>query len=1100
VTGPLGTNRYTTRPEDLATGKPQFSPPHGTGTNAFGYDWDSAAPETAGGAPLGYGCSSFAATVSESGATAAERYRTFRVGLRSLFGRNVTVGEVAGISYQTKKGTPASAVDWRLTIYTTREDANPGNNGSFYRSRLQATPNLALNLNAPADQWNGWSTAPGDNQLQFKDNRAGFGAEDMAWNEVTAGTVTRGTETWDWSAEEVMMIDISLGANSGGGDATSQLDAVLIRLADGTAADINLEGAAISLTCPGSITTNTAPGQCAVAVSYPAPAVSNGCDQATVSCLPASGSIFAAGVTPVTCQVTDGVTTNVCTFTVTVIDAEAPTLVIPPSLVVECSTPLTTNFTGTAFASDNCDPNVALSFTDTNAVLVTTNALNGWETRISGNPLTATADFVSGPATAPIGTGSGRLAVGANGGGAAEFRQTGYSNALLSAFTELAYSTYRSQDGVGGQMAYVLLNVDLNDDGIVDDQLFFEPAYQVPAFNPALPDQGALQTGAWQRWNALAGGWWSLNGLGGLNPGGGVKPLATYIAANPAARIINDSTGLGGLRLVAGFGDGSWNDFDGNVDAVTIGTNGLSTTFDFEASPGGCKLPTVVRTWVAGDAAGNETVGSQFIRLADTTGPVMTCPANIRITNAPGACVSPVSYLVGAVDACDSSPTILCSPASGSLFAVGVTTVQCFASDACGNTNSCSFTVTVVDDEAPAVVCSSNVVVECATPAGTAVNFASAATDACDTNVIVTCTPASGSVFPPGVTTVVCSAVDSSSNSNSCSFTVTVRDTTAPFLPKPIFAAGADDGFTGAEPAFPSTGLVAFLDGNDLKGFDECTEDRTLAHTFTNLPPVIDGAILRIKLRACTGSSANDVINLVFARPDGSLLVPKWRRRIGTSPADSIPGLLPAEWSAGMQREFVLDLSSLTNVDGSVTNLLPTLRSQRFLDLYVQDDSDVDYAVLEIQNSRCLEDIVVNRDAGQCGALVTFEVPFADNCDTNLSIVCVPPSGSFFPAGTNTTVTCTATDASGNSTVCTFTVTVNDSTPPLLSIERNGANAILSWPVGSPCNYVLEEASTIPRPAQSWNAVAAPAIIVNGRHTVTLPIGAANRFYRLRYP
>src|SRR5215207_1886464 len=41
---------------DLAAGKPQFAPPHGTGTNSFGYDWDSAAPNvTTGSAPAGYG-------------------------------------------------------------------------------------------------------------------------------------------------------------------------------------------------------------------------------------------------------------------------------------------------------------------------------------------------------------------------------------------------------------------------------------------------------------------------------------------------------------------------------------------------------------------------------------------------------------------------------------------------------------------------------------------------------------------------------------------------------------------------------------------------------------------------------------------------------------------------------------------------------------------------------------------------------------------------------------------------------------------------------------------------------------------------------------
>jgi len=39
------------------------------------------------------------------------------------------------------------------------------------------------------------------------------------------------------------------------------------------------------------------------------------------------------------------------------------------------------------------------------------------------------------------------------------------------------------------------------------------------------------------------------------------------------------------------------------------------------------------------------------------------------------------------------------------------------------------------------------------------------------------------------------------------------------------------------------------------------------------------------------------------------------------------------------------------------------------------------------------------------------------------ALVCVPPSGSFFPRGI-TRVTCTATDASGNQSSCVFPVTV----------------------------------------------------------------------------
>jgi len=54
--------------------------------------------------------------------------------------------------------------------------------------------------------------------------------------------------------------------------------------------------------------------------------------------------------------------------------------------------------------------------------------------------------------------------------------------------------------------------------------------------------------------------------------------------------------------------------------------------------------------------------------------------------------------------------------------------------------------------------------------------------------------------------------------------------------------------------------------------------------------------------------------------------------------------------------------------------------------------------------------------------VVNFTTTASDNCP-GVTVVCNPPSGSCFPLGT-TTVTCTATDASGNTATCSFTVTV----------------------------------------------------------------------------
>ena len=58
------------------------------------------------------------------------------------------------------------------------------------------------------------------------------------------------------------------------------------------------------------------------------------------------------------------------------------------------------------------------------------------------------------------------------------------------------------------------------------------------------------------------------------------------------------------------------------------------------------------------------------------------------------------------------------------------------------------------------------------------------------------------------------------------------------------------------------------------------------------------------------------------------------------------------------------------------------------------------------------------------GAIVTFATSATDVVDSSPAVACVPASGSLFPVG-STTVTCTAKDASGNTTTSTFTVTIN---------------------------------------------------------------------------
>jgi hypothetical protein len=112
--------------------------------------------------------------------------------------------------------------------------------------------------------------------------------------------------------------------------------------------------------------------------------------------------------------------------------------------------------------------------------------------------------------------------------------------------------------------------------------------------------------------------------------------------------------------------------------------------------------------------------------------------------------------------------------------------------------------------------------------------------------------------------------------------------------------------------------------------------------------------------------------------------------------------------------------------------------------------------------------VTVQNDPGRAGAVVTYEVTVRDpgsaapterfvDLEPAPSLACTPSSGSFFPIG-STTVMCTATDSSGNSSTASFTVQVVDTEDPVIAAGRN-QSAVLPTGTAGPVAYVAPTAT-----------------------------------------
>ena len=272
------------------------------------------------------------------------------------------------------------------------------------------------------------------------------------------------------------------------------------------------------------------------------------------------------------------------------------------------------------------------------------------------------------------------------------------------------------------------------------------------------------------------------------------------VVTAPAAQTLEATSSAGATSAFSGT---AVDDVDGSLSAPCA-----PTTYPIGSSSVTC---------TATDAAGNSGSAQFTVTVQDTTGPTLSLPASLTAvaTSLAGAVVS---YSATGSDLVDGTVGVSCSPASGSTFPIGVTVVNCSASDNRTNSSSGSFSVTVTDT-GPTITVPGQQTVEASNASGSNVNFVPppTATDTQDGSLVPVCSRASGSLFPIGTTTVTCTATDGGGASASAAFDVVVRDTTPPVVIPPLDTiVVTDTSLSSADPRIAR--FIAAASAADLVG------------------------------------------------------------------------------------------------------------------------------------------------------------------------------------------------------------------------------------------------------------------------------------------
>ena len=499
------------------------------------------------------------------------------------------------------------------------------------------------------------------------------------------------------------------------------------------------------------------------------------------------------------------------------------------------------------------------------------------------------------------------------------------------------------------------------------------------------------------------------------------------------------------------------------VDIGVATSNDESATISNNA-PSLFPLGTTIVMWTATDELGNAASANQTVTIQDTTPPNVISPPDItHYTTLPYYFVYIEIGLATATDAVDEDPAIHLRTQTGSLsgtngtdvqgliefqFEVGKnTTLTWVATDKSGNVGTDTQIVIVqraASDITPPVISAPADITKEATGQYTPVSLGNAtATD--DVDIAPTITNNAPSSFPLGITIVTWNATDSSGNSATDTQHVTVQDTTPPTITVPPYVQKEATGYTtyvdygtatatdlvDPSPKVYRTLVTAESDGTS--GLDEPPLDSNSTEVTGQ-----DGYDFLVGTHRVYWSATDDSGNSASGGVQ-IIVVTDTTPPVISAPADITVSATGEYTSVSLGNATATDLADqlprITNNAPSAFPLGVTIVTWTATDASGNSATDTQRVTVTaadtIYPTITAPDDITKEATGEYTFVSPGNATVTDNIDVSPTVTNNAPST--FPLGT-TTVTWTATDDAGNSASDTQLITVQDTTPPTLTI------------------------------------------------------------------